>query len=114
MNVNTRSCFAISSVPHLRAPGPLQHAAGQAGGHNEQYRRLECGCLRPYWYQPGPPAAALEGVRTRRVFALLVDLILITLMAIGFFFVLLVLGIVTFGLTWFLIPPLFPAGRAHL
>jgi uncharacterized RDD family membrane protein YckC len=63
---------------------------------------------RPYWYYPGPPAAALEGVRTRRVFALLVDLILITLMAIGFFFVLLILGIVTFGLTWLLIPPLFP------
>ena len=47
-------------------------------------------------------------MRTRRVFALLVDLILITLMAIGFFFVLLILGIITFGLTWLLIPPLFP------
>ena len=63
---------------------------------------------RPYRYHPGPPAAALEGVRTRRVLALLVDLILITLLAIGFFFVLLILGIVTFGLTWLLIPPLFP------
>jgi uncharacterized RDD family membrane protein YckC len=63
----------------------------------------------PYWYRPGPPAAALEGVRTRRMFALLLDLILVTLMSVGFFFVLLILGIVTFGLTWFLIPPLFPA-----
>ena|SRR5665213_2789062 len=63
----------------------------------------------PYWYRPGPPAAALEGVRTRRMFALLLDLILLSVMSVGFFFVLLILGIVTFGLTWFLIPPLFPA-----
>lgn len=63
---------------------------------------------QPYWYRPGPPAAALEGVRTRRIFALLLDLTLITIMSVGFFFVLLILGIVTFGLTWFLIPPLFP------
>ena len=63
---------------------------------------------RPYWYRTGPPAAALDGVRTRRVFALLLDLILITLTAIGLFFAFLILGIVTFGLTWLAIPPLFP------
>lgn len=63
----------------------------------------------PYWYRPGPPAAALEGVRTRRTFALLFDLVLITFISVGFFVVLLILGVVTFGLTWFLIPPLFPA-----
>ena len=50
----------------------------------------------------------LDGVRSRRIFALLLDLIMITFLAIAFFVVLLILGVVTFGLTWFLIPPLFP------
>lgn len=61
------------------------------------------------WYRPGPPPGALEDVRTRRVLALLIDLLLMTVTAMGFFVVLLVLGVVTFGLTWLLIPPLFPA-----
>ena len=62
----------------------------------------------PYLYHSGPPATALEGVRSRRIFALLIDLTMITLLAAGLFVVLLILGVVTFGVTWFLIPPLFP------
>ena len=58
---------------------------------------------------PVLPAAALEGVRTRRIFALIIDVVLITLLFLVFFLVLLVLGLPTFGMTWLLIPPLYPA-----
>ena len=54
------------------------------------------------------PAAALAGVRSRRIGAICIDLIMITIIFTAVLMVLLVLGIVTFGLTWFLIPPLFP------
>ena len=67
--------------------------------------------------EPAPPVAgdlvlperALEGVRKRRILAIGFDLIFITLIVAALFVVLSVLGIVTFGLTWLLIPPLFPA-----
>lgn len=55
------------------------------------------------------PYEALAGVRTRRISALIVDLIMISIIFTAFFLVLGVLGLVTFGLSWFLIPPLFPA-----
>lgn len=55
------------------------------------------------------PQRALEGVRTRRIFAIGLDLMLITLVVAVLFVLLAVLGIVTFGLTWLLIPILFPA-----
>ncbi|HWG03612.1 MAG TPA: RDD family protein [Beijerinckiaceae bacterium] len=64
---------------------------------------------QPFAYSPGPPATALAGVRSRRIFALLIDLVAVGFLAVIFFVILLVLGLVTFGLTWFLIPPLFPA-----
>lgn len=54
------------------------------------------------------PARALASVRTRRIFAFLVDLVLISFVVLIAFMVLAVLGIVTFGLTWLLIPPLYP------
>eukprot|EP01037_Dinobryon_pediforme_P039006 gene39006-47344_t len=57
----------------------------------------------------GPPASAFEGVRTRRIFALLIDLIVVTCLWLVIVTALGILGIVTFGLAWMLIPPLFPA-----
>jgi len=54
------------------------------------------------------PFVALAGVRTRRIFALLIDLFLISILFWAFFIVFAVLGIVTFGLSWFLIPVLYP------
>ena len=54
------------------------------------------------------PAAALEGVRTRRVIAVCLDLILVTILVTIAFMVLGVLGVVTFGLAWLPIPFLFP------
>lgn len=50
------------------------------------------------------PPRALEGVRTRRMFAILFDLMLVTLLVGLSVFVLGLLGFLTFGLTWFLIP----------
>ena len=51
------------------------------------------------------PAAAFQGVRTRRLMALGIDLVIVT-----FFVALLtiVLALPTLGLSFFLIPPLFP------
>jgi uncharacterized RDD family membrane protein YckC len=63
----------------------------------------------PYAWPARLPPAALAGVRTRRIMALVLDLVAISILFGIFLTVLLVLGIVTFGLTWFLIPPLFPA-----
>ena len=56
-----------------------------------------------------PPAAlrsdALSSVRTRRMMAIAIDLVLITFNAI---FAWVLLGVVTLGFTWFFAPPLYP------
>ncbi len=52
-----------------------------------------------------PPVDALAGVRTRRILALVLDLILVGMMA-GLLWVAFV--ILTFGLVLFVLPPLFP------
>ncbi len=62
----------------------------------------------PLYWPARLPYGALAGVRTRRIFALLIDLIVIGLVFCALVMVMLVLGVVTFGLTWLLIPPLFP------
>jgi uncharacterized RDD family membrane protein YckC len=62
-------------------------------------------------YAPPPfaplylPREALEGVRTRRVLALCLDLVLVTVMSIALWLALLVL---TVGLSALILPPLFP------
>ena len=55
------------------------------------------------------PPRALEGVRTRRIFAIGFDLVFITIIVGVLFVALAFLGLVTFGLTWLLIPILYPA-----
>jgi uncharacterized RDD family membrane protein YckC len=55
------------------------------------------------------PPRALEGVRTRRIFAIVLDLVFITIIVGVLFVALAFLGLVTFGLTWLLIPVLYPA-----
>lgn len=57
----------------------------------------------------GPPAQSLEGVRTRRVVAFCIDLIAITALFLIFFVFFSVIGLVTFGLGWIVIPFLYPA-----
>ncbi len=54
------------------------------------------------------PYAALAGVRSRRIVALIFDLMLISIIFWGLFVVFVLLGVVTFGLSWFLIPVLYP------
>lgn len=54
------------------------------------------------------PAQALDGVRTRRMLAILFDLIFVTIIVAVAFMFLAVLGVVTFGLSWLAIPFLYP------
>lgn len=61
---------------------------------------LQRDAARPYI-----PPAALEGVRTRRVMAVGLDLVLISLITAALAFGLFVLS---FGLSVFVVPPLFP------
>ena len=51
------------------------------------------------------PAQALAGVRTRRILALFFDLILVSILSLAIFVALVFL---TFGLSLFILPPLFP------
>jgi len=61
---------------------------------------------RPAVYPLAPlPASALAGVRRRRIFAILLDLILVTILSAVLF---VVLGLLTFGLAWLFLPSLFP------
>lgn len=67
----------------------------------------------PAWSQQPPlsslpsplPAAALQGVRTRRMTAVFIDLIIVGFLA---FAIWAVLGVLSLGLLWFILPPLFP------
>ena len=56
-------------------------------------------------YAPRLPAAALAGVRSRRVFAVAIDLIIVSLLSCGIW---LGLGFLSLGLFWLFLPPLFP------
>jgi len=51
------------------------------------------------------PREALEGVRTRRVFALVLDLVLVSILSLALWLTLFVL---TFGISVLILPPLFP------
>jgi len=55
--------------------------------------------------QPYIPAAALEGVRTRRILAVGLDLVLVSGLSVAIFFFLFILS---FGMSALLLPPLFP------
>lgn len=55
--------------------------------------------------QPYIPAAALEGVRTRRTLAVGLDLLLVSALSVAIFFALFILS---FGMSALLLPPLFP------
>ena len=61
----------------------------------------------PSALHPAPvlPAQALAGVRTRRILGLLFDLILILILS---FLLWVALAVLTFGLSLFILPPLFP------
>ena len=50
-----------------------------------------------------------EGVRTRRIFAFLIDYFIVLLLMIPFGFLVAVLGVLTLGLAWMLFGVLFPA-----
>lgn len=50
-----------------------------------------------------------EGVRTRRVFAFLIDYLIVALLCVPFAILVAVLGVITLGLGWMLFGVLFPA-----
>lgn len=62
---------------------------------------------QPYRAAPvtGLPAGALSGVRTRRILAVCLDLVVVSILSFGLWLALLIL---TFGLSLVLLPPLFP------
>ena len=66
---------------------------------------LDFGSSRPADVWTTLPPAALSGVRTRRIVAVALDLVLVSIMSFALWAVLL---IVTFGLSLLLLPPLFP------
>jgi uncharacterized RDD family membrane protein YckC len=51
------------------------------------------------------PASALQSVRRRRIAALFLDLILVSILSVAIF---VVLGLLTLGIAWLILPPLFP------
>jgi|SRR5579875_147643 uncharacterized RDD family membrane protein YckC len=60
----------------------------------------------PLFIEPQLPAEALASVRTRRIMALLCDLIFVSILSFSLW---LALAILTFGLSVLILPPLFPA-----
>jgi uncharacterized RDD family membrane protein YckC len=61
---------------------------------------------RPSVYPLAPlPASALAGVRRRRIFAILLDLIFVAILS---FMITFVLGVLTLGIAWLILPSLFP------
>ncbi|WP_374545822.1 RDD family protein [Rhodoblastus sp.] len=64
------------------------------------------GAPRPAVYPLAPlPASALAGVRRRRIAAVLLDLILVSILSAVLF---IVLGVLTLGIAWLFLPSLFP------
>jgi len=60
----------------------------------------------PLFVEPQLPAEALASVRTRRIVALVFDLILVSILSFSLW---LALAVLTFGLSLLILPPLFPA-----
>jgi uncharacterized RDD family membrane protein YckC len=58
--------------------------------------------IKPHAYDPVAQPELFEGVRTRRIFAFLVDLLMITVPLMLFAVFILMFGLVTLGLGWFL------------
>jgi uncharacterized RDD family membrane protein YckC len=60
----------------------------------------------PLFVEPNLPAEALASVRTRRIVALVCDFVLVSILSVLLWFG---LAVLTFGLSLFILPPLFPA-----
>lgn len=65
--------------------------------------------LRPYAYFPDTQPELFAGVLGRRFVAFLIDAVIILTLTFAGVLVLLVLGVLTFGLAWLLIGLVFPA-----
>lgn len=59
-------------------------------------------------YDPAIRPARYEGVRTRRVFAFLVDFAVVLFLMVAAYVLIGVVGVFTLGLLWFLLPAVWP------
>jgi uncharacterized RDD family membrane protein YckC len=59
-------------------------------------------------YDPAVRPERYEGVRTRRIFAFLVDAAVVLFLMVVTYVVIAVVGLVTLGLLWFLLPAVWP------
>jgi uncharacterized RDD family membrane protein YckC len=59
----------------------------------------------PAYLPANLPAAAFAGVRTRRIFAFVLDFILVSVFSVAIFFA---LAVLTLGLSILILPPIFP------
>jgi len=90
-------------------PGTSPHVAGYAVGdiRMSDYR----GVNQPPYYEPSLaepvlPAEALASVRRRRILALCIDFVIVSILS---FTLWVALAVLTFGISLIILPPLFPA-----
>jgi uncharacterized RDD family membrane protein YckC len=112
-----RLLFALvvttTSASSAHRPATPTAQQGQAAPVGQQYGRNakmsdRSGFDRPAFPVVAPPqlpAEALAGVRTRRIVAFCFDLIFVSILSFSLW---LALAVLTFGLSFFILPPLFP------
>lgn len=77
---------------------------------NSTQPRVEFGSTdTPHAYDPYAQPQLFSGVRTRRVFAFIIDLTIVLILTFVAYILLLVGGLLTFGLAWMLLGVAFPA-----
>jgi uncharacterized RDD family membrane protein YckC len=59
-------------------------------------------------YNPAVHPERFEGVRTRRVFAFLIDAVVVLFLMVAAYLIIAVVGIFTLGLLWLLLPAVWP------
>jgi uncharacterized RDD family membrane protein YckC len=99
-----------TSAAHRRATRAARQ--GRAAPVGQQYGRNATMSDRSGYRPAVPvvapaqlPAEALAGVRTRRIVALFFDLIFVSILSFSLWFA---LAVLTLGLSFFILPPLFP------
>lgn len=60
-------------------------------------------------YDPAVHPERYDGVRTRRIFAFLIDFTVVGILMLAAYLFILIAGIFTLGLLWFLLPAVWPA-----
>jgi uncharacterized RDD family membrane protein YckC len=93
----------VTRAARQRRAAPVRQQCGRSAKMSD--RSGFDGPAFPVVAPPQLPAAALAGVRTRRIAALFFDLIFVSILSFSLWFA---LAVLTFGLSLFILPPLFP------